>query len=158
MSILFNELSRTLDSGIKGFFENTLEFFSSEPLIDWLTEQSTTCLTIVGNILERVAKIRRLLSKKEKEDIAKDLLFNSLYTLSGKSRPNVLDEIAKLKNELKAFYKDPKIPHHLKILSKFDLPSLRDVDKTINAYNSKNNSSRCTRKFLYPFSQRIDKC
>ena len=44
-----------------------------------------------------------------------------------------MDEIAKLKSELKAFYKNPKVPHYLKILSKFDLPSLRDVDKTINA-------------------------
>jgi len=105
MSILFNELSRTLDSDIKGFFENTLEFFSSEPLIDWLTGQSSTGLTIIGNILERVAKIRRLISIKEKEDTAQDLLLNSLYTLSGKSRPNVFDEIAKLKSELKAFYK-----------------------------------------------------
>jgi len=69
MSILFNELSRTLDSGIKGFFENTLEFFSSEPLIDWLNEQSTTGLTVIGNTLERVAMIRRLISKKEKEDL-----------------------------------------------------------------------------------------
>ena len=94
--------------------KNTLEFFSSEPLIDWLTEQSTTGLNIAGNILERVAKIRRLISIKEKEDIARDLLFNSLYTLSRKSRPNVLDEIAKLKSELKAFYKNPKVPHYLK--------------------------------------------
>ena len=38
MSILFNELSRALDSGIKGLFENILEFFSSEPLIDWLDD------------------------------------------------------------------------------------------------------------------------
>ena len=57
--------------------------------------------------------------------------------MSGQSRPNVFDEIAKLKNELKAFYRDPKIPHQLKILSKFDLPSLRDVDKTINALVSR---------------------
>ena len=133
MSILFNELSRTLDSGIKGLFENTLEFLSSEPLIDWLTEQSETGLTIIANTLENVAKHRRLISKKEKEDIAEDLFFNSLYTLSGQSRPNVFDEIAKLKNELRAFYRDPKIPHQLKILSKFDLPSLRDAYKTINA-------------------------
>jgi len=133
MSILFNELSRTLDSGIKGFFENTLEFFSSEPLIDWLTKQSTTGLTVISNTLERVAMIRRLISKKEKEDLTQDLLLNSLNILSGKSRPNTFNELAKLKSELNAFYRNPKIPHYLKILSKFDLPSLRDVDKTINA-------------------------
>ena len=114
MSILFNELSRTIDSDIKGLFENTLEFFSSEPLIDWLTEQSEKGLLIIVETLEKVAKHRILISKKEKEDIT-------------------FDEIAKLKNELKAFYSNPKIPHHLKILSKFDLPSMRDAYKTINA-------------------------
>ena len=133
MSILFNELSRTLDSGIKGLFENTLEFFSSEPLIDWLTEQSEKGLLIIAETLENVANHRIQISKKEKEDIPQDLFFNSLHTMSGRSRPNVFDEIAKLKNELKAFYSDPKIPRQLKILSKFDIPSLRDVYKTINA-------------------------
>ena len=133
MSTLFNELTRILDSGIKGLFENTLEFFSSEPLIDWLTKQSTTGLTVISNTLERVAMIRRLISKKEKEDLTQDLLLNSLNILSGKSRPNTFNELAKLKSELNAFYRNPKIPHYLKILSKFDLSSLRDTDKTINA-------------------------
>jgi len=110
MSILFNELTRTLDSGIKGLFENTLEFFSGEPLIDWLTEQTEKGLLIIAETLEKVAKHRILISKKEQEDNA-----------------------SKLKNELKAFYSNPKIPHHLKILSKFDLPSMRDAYKTINA-------------------------
>ena len=134
MSILFNELSKDIDSGtFKGPFENTLEFFSSEPLIDWLTGQSTTNLIIIENILDRVAKVRSLISKKEKEDPFKDLLFNSLHALSGKSKPNILTEIAELKKELNTFYKNPKVPRYIKLLSKFDLPSLRDVDKTINA-------------------------
>ena len=60
------------------------------------------------------------------------MLINSLYTLSGKSRPNVLDEIAELKKELNAFYKNPKVPRYVKLLSKFDLPSLKDVGKTID--------------------------
>ena len=63
MSILFNELSRTLDSGIKGFFENTLEFFFSEPLIEWLTDQSHTNLIIINDTLDRIALARRQISK-----------------------------------------------------------------------------------------------
>jgi len=44
-----------------------------------------------------------------------------------------LDETAKLKNELNAFYKNPKAPHYVKLLSKFDLSSLKDPIKTIDA-------------------------
>jgi len=44
-----------------------------------------------------------------------------------------LDETAKLKNELNAFYKNPKIPRYIKLLSKFDLSSLKDTIKTIDA-------------------------
>ena len=111
MSILFNELSKALGSDIfNGSFENTLEFFSSEPLSEWLTDQLDINLMIIENVLERIAKVRSLINKKEKEVPFKNLLINSLYTLSGKSRPNVLDEIAQLKKELNAFYKNPKVP------------------------------------------------
>ena len=63
MSIIFKELSRTLDSGIKGFFENTLEFFSGEPLIEWLTDQSYTNLMTINNVLDRIAWVRRQINK-----------------------------------------------------------------------------------------------
>ena len=53
--------------------------------------------------------------------------------MPGKSKPNILTEIAKLKKELNAYYKNSKIPLYIKLLSKFDLPSLKDVDKTIGA-------------------------
>jgi len=108
MSIIFKELSRTLDSDIKGFFENTLEFFSGEPLIDWLTDQSHINLMTINNVLDRIAWVRRQINKGGKEDPFKDIFLNSLYTLSGKSKPNILDETAKLNNELNAFTKIPR--------------------------------------------------
>ena len=107
MNIIFEELSRTLDSGIKGFFENTLEFFSGEPLIDWLTDQSHINLMTINNVLDRIARVRRQINKGEKEDPFKDIFLSSLYTLSRKSKPNILDETTKL-NELNAFYKTPR--------------------------------------------------
>ena len=67
MSIIFKELSRTLGSGTEGLFENTLELFASEPLIEWLTDQSDINLMIIENVLERIAKVRSLINKKEKE-------------------------------------------------------------------------------------------
>jgi len=63
MSILFKELSRTLGSGIEGLFENTLEFFSSEPLIEWLIDQSHINLMTIKNVLDRIAWIRRQIRK-----------------------------------------------------------------------------------------------
>ena len=132
MSILFKELSRTLGSGIEGLFENTLEFFSGEPLIDWLTNQSHTNLMTINNVLDRIAWVRRQINKGEKDEPFKDIFLSSLYTLSGKSKPNILDETTKLKNELNAFYKNPKVPRYIKLLSKFDLSSVKDTIKAID--------------------------
>ena len=68
-----------------------------------------------------------------KKDLFQDMFLNSLYTLAGKNKPNILEETIKLKKELNAFYRNPKISRYIKILSSFDLPSLDDIVKTINS-------------------------
>ena len=68
-----------------------------------------------------------------KKDLFQDMFLNSLYTLAGKNKPNILEETIKLKKELNAFYRNPKVPRYIKLLSKFDLPSLKDDGKTIDA-------------------------
>ena len=92
MSILFNELSRALDSGIKGLFENLLEFFSSESLIDWLDDLHCVDLMRVSYTLDSITQARKQISENEKKDLLQDMFLNSLYALSGKSKPNILDE------------------------------------------------------------------
>ena len=52
MSIIFNELSRALDTGIKGLFENILEFFSNKSLIDWLDDLRYADLMRISHILD----------------------------------------------------------------------------------------------------------
>ena len=89
----------------------------------------------INNVLDsdRVTWVGRQINKGGKEDPFKDIFLSSLYTLSGKSKSNILDETAKLKNELNAFYKNPKVPRYVKLLSKFGLSSLKDTIKTIDA-------------------------
>ena len=58
MSIIFNELSRALRAGIKGYFEHIFDFFSSEPLIDWLDNFHYTDLSI-GTLLDRITSTRK---------------------------------------------------------------------------------------------------
>ena len=132
MSILFNELSEALDTGIKGLFENILEFFSNEPLIDWLDDLHYVDLMRVSHTLDKVAQVRRQINENGKKDLFQDMFLNSFYTLAGKNKPNILEETIKLKKELNAFYRNPKVPRYIKLLSRFDLPSLEDVVKTIN--------------------------
>ena len=91
MSILFNELSRALDSGIKGLFENILEFFSSEPLIDWLDDLHYVDLVRISHTLDRVAQARRQISENGKKDLFQDMFLNSLHALAGKNKPNILE-------------------------------------------------------------------
>ena len=88
MSILFNELSRALGLGIKGYFENILEFFSSEPLIDWLDDLHYVDLIRVSAFLDRIAATRRRIIENEK-NAHHNMFLNSLLTLAGsKKRSN----------------------------------------------------------------------
>ena len=54
----------------------------------------------INNVLDIIAWIRRQINKGGKEDPFKDIFLSSRYTGFGKSKPNILDETAKLLNEL----------------------------------------------------------
>ena len=132
MSIIFNELSRALRTDIKGYFEHILDFFSSEPLIDWLDNFHYTDLMRISGLLDRIASTRKQIIDYEKNTY-QYLFLNSLFTLSsGRKRFDVFQEAKRLRHELKTFFNNPKIPRLFEVIAGFDLRTLDDAIATIN--------------------------
>ena len=150
MSILFNKLSRALSIGIKGYFEHILDFFSGEPLIDWLDNFHHADLMQINKLLIDIVTARKEIIDYEKN--THHYLFSNtlLALLSGKKGKDPFQEAKRLRHEFKRFFNNPKIPRQLKIIAGFDLPSLEDAIDTITGIinmrtypEGKTHSSKC---------------
>ena len=89
-------------------------------------------------IFKRVRAIKGLISQKEKEIKSLDERFlDSLYAIMGISRQKAKEEkrqeIMILHNLLDRLQNNRKVHQHLRNITKFDIPSLRSVGRTIDA-------------------------
>ena len=102
---LFKDLGK-----VKGkAFDDTLEFFSSEPIIKWITGMN---LNQLGNLNTFVTRLR----------LAKTLL---------NEKPESI-EAGNIRKQLAEGRRNPKISGFIKMISKYDIPSLTDTEKTLD--------------------------
>ena len=102
---LFKDLGK-----IKGkAFDDTLDFFSSEPIIEWITGMN---LNQLGNLSTFVTRLR----------LAKTLL---------NEKPESI-EARNIRKQLTEGRRNPKISGFIKMISKYDIPSLIDTEKTLD--------------------------
>jgi len=107
-------------------------------IVNWLEDMSLEKLTNLELIIKRVRAIKGLISQKEKEVKSLDERFlGSIYTVMGKSRQKAKEEkrqeITMLHNLLDKLQNNRKAHQHLRNITKFDIPSLRSVGRTIDA-------------------------
>ena len=106
-------------------------------MVNWLGDMSAEKLMNPELIFKRVRLIKGLISQKEKEIKSLDeRLLGTLYAIIGKSRQEAKEEkrqeIMFFQNLLTKLQNNRKVHQHLRNISKFDIPSLRDVGRKID--------------------------
>ena len=112
-------------------------------MVQWLEEMPAEKLMGLELLFKRVEAIKGLISKKEREVKSLDDLFvGSLYIIMGKYRQKAREErsleIIELNSLLDGLQNNRKVHQHLRNISKFDIPSLRRVERSIAAIVNRN--------------------
>jgi len=118
--LLFGELA-----GLRGKeFEDTTGFFSSEPLIQWILKRNFGELFTIESMIKGLREMKVQLRNKER------LLQDSLDD-------NLEDEVINLRRRIESIQRSPKLDGRFKMISKFDIQSLRNAERTLDTLMGK---------------------
>ena len=118
--VLFEDLARVT----RRAFDDILDLFSSESMIQWLMKKNFKELHMLDTMIKRLRTVKIDLKNKER-------------TLRGTLDEGLEEEVIKLRRMLDRVHRNDDLDQNFKLISKFDTQSLLNVEKTIDTLMDK---------------------